>query len=92
MMHYHNRAMFIGEECGAGYYGNTSGIMPTLTLPNTKLRVRIPMVRYVMAVSGYPYPDRGIIPDYPFQRTIEDYLHDNDTELEFVLNLINKQK
>ena len=91
MMHFHKRAVFIGEECGAGYYGNTSGFMPTLTLPNTKLRVRIPMMRYVMAVSDYQYPDRGIIPDYPFQRTIEDYLNDKDTELEFVFKLIKKQ-
>jgi len=88
MMHFHKRAVFIGEECGAGYYGNTSGVMPTLTLPNTKIRIRIPMVRYVMAVSDYRYPDRGIIPDYPFQRTIEDYLNNRDSEMEFVLNLI----
>jgi hypothetical protein len=89
-LHFHKLAVFIGEECGAGYYGNTSGFMPTLTLPNTKLRVRIPMMRYVMAVSDYQYPDRGIIPDYPFQRSIEDYLNDQDTELEYVFNLIKK--
>ena len=90
MMHFHKRAVFVGEECGAGYYGNTSGMMPTLTLPNTKIRIRIPIIRYVMAVSGYKYLDRGIIPEYPFQRTIEDYLNDKDTELEFVLSLIKE--
>jgi hypothetical protein len=90
LMHYYKRAKFVGEECGAGYYGNTSGIMPTLTLPNTKLRVRIPMMRYHMAVSGYRYPDRGIIPDYPYTRSIEDLLADRDTELEYVLDLIEK--
>ncbi len=80
------------EESGAGYYGNTSGLMPTLTLPHTKLRVRIPMVRYYMAVSGYDYPDRGIFPDYPFTRTIEDHLNSKDTEMDYVLSLIEKQK
>jgi len=54
--------------------------------------MRIPMVRYHMAVSGYDYPDRGIIPDYPFTRTIEDYLGDRDTEMDFVLDLIEKQR
>ena len=92
LMHFHKKAVFVGEECGAGYYGNTSGLMPTLTLPHTKLRVRIPMVRYHMAVSGYDYPDRGIIPDYPFTRTIQDHLNGNDTEMEYVLSLIAKQK
>jgi len=90
LMHFYKRVKFVGEECGAGYYGNTSGIMPTLTLPSTKLRVRIPMMRYHMAVSGYKYPDRGIIPDYPFTRSIEDLLADRDTELEYILDLIKK--
>jgi C-terminal processing protease CtpA/Prc len=92
LMHYHKKAKFVGEECGAGYYGNTSGIMPTLTLPFTKIRVRIPMVRYHMAVSGYKYPDRGIIPDYPFTRTVQDHLNGNDTEMDYVLDLIAKQR
>lgn len=91
VLHYYKRAVFIGEECGAGYYGNTSGFAVMLTLPNTRLRIRIPMVRYIMAVSDYPYPERGIIPDYPFTRTIEDYLNGIDTELKFVLELIKKQ-
>jgi C-terminal processing protease CtpA/Prc len=91
-MHFHKKAVFVGEECGAGYYGNTSGIMPTLTLPQTKLRVRIPMVRYHMAVSGYDYPDRGIVPDYPFTRTIQDHLNGTDTEMDYVLDLIKEQK
>ena len=87
LMHFHKVATFIGEECGAGYYGNTSGFMPRLTLPNTKIRVRIPMIRYTMAVSGYP-KDRGIIPDYPVSATIEDLLNDRDTVMEFVFDLI----
>ncbi len=92
LMHSHKKAVFVGEECGAGYYGNTSGIMPTLTLPHTKLRIRIPMVRYHMAVSGYDYPDRGIIPDYPFSRSVEDHLKGRDTEMDYVLSLIAKKK
>jgi C-terminal processing protease CtpA/Prc len=87
-MHQNKRAVFVGEECGAGYYGNTSGVMPTLTLPNTGYRIRIPMVRYIMAAGGYPYPDRGILPDYPYQRSITDYLSGKDSEMEYVLDLI----
>jgi len=29
---------------------------------------------------------------YPFSRTVQDYLTDKDTEMEYVLNLIKKQK
>jgi hypothetical protein len=91
LMHYHKVAVFIGEECGSGYYGNTSGFMPRLTLPNTKIRVRIPMIRYTMAVSGYP-KDRGIIPDYPVSPNIEDLLTDKDTVMEFTFDLIAKNR
>ena len=91
LMHFHKVAVFIGEECGSGYYGNTSGFMPRLTLPNTKIRVRIPMIRYTMAVSGYP-EDRGIIPDNPVSPKIEDLLNDKDTVMEFTLDLIKKAK
>jgi hypothetical protein len=91
LMHHHQVATFIGEECGAGYYGNTSGFMPLLTLPHTKIRVRIPMLRYTMAVSGYP-EDRGIIPDYPVSATIEDLMKGKDTVMEFTLGLIKKDR
>jgi C-terminal processing protease CtpA/Prc len=89
LIHFYKKARFVGEECGAGYYGNTSGFVPTLTLPNTRLRIRIPLVKYTMAVSGYP-PDRGIIPDYPVVPQMSDLLNGGDTEMEFVLELIKK--
>jgi len=90
ILHFHRRAEFVGEECGAGYYGNTSGFMPQLTLPNTGLRIRLAMLRYHMAVSGYEPRDRGIIPDYPFTRTIGDLLEGRDTELEYALEQVKK--
>jgi hypothetical protein len=91
LIHFHKKAVFIGEECGSGYYGNTSGFMPELTLPNTKLRVRIPLLLYTMAVSGYP-EDRGIIPDHQVAPSIEDLLQGRDPVMEFTIELIKKEK
>ncbi|NIM59886.1 MAG: hypothetical protein GTO16_13260 [Candidatus Aminicenantes bacterium] len=91
LIHFHKKAKFVGEECGAGYYGNTSGFMPKLTLPNTGIQVRIPLVKYSMAVSGYA-PDRGINPDYPVVPRIEDVLNEKDTEMDFVIELIEKSR
>jgi len=90
LIHFHKKAVFIGEECGAGYYGNTSGMMPMVTLPYTQIRIVIPLVRYTMAVSGYP-GDRGIIPEYQVSPTIEDLLQDRDTVMEFAVDLIRKK-
>jgi C-terminal processing protease CtpA/Prc len=88
VVHHHGRATFVGEECGAGYYGNTSGMMVGVTLPNSGISVRVPLVRYTMAVSGYEPLDRGLIPEHQVEPTIEDLLAGRDTVLEYVLQLI----
>lgn len=88
--HFHRRGSFVGEEIGGSYYGNTSGTFLILILPNTKVRVLVPLVKYSLAVSGYPYPNRGVIPDYPVQPTIQDVLNGVDTELKYTLGLVSK--
>jgi len=90
--HYHRRGSFVGEEVGGAYYGNTSGRSLHLTLPNTKVRVDIPLRKYVLAVSGYAYPRRGVMPDYPVQPTIQDVLNGVDTEMIYTLKLIKNDK
>jgi C-terminal processing protease CtpA/Prc len=85
--HYHKRATFIGEESGGGYYGNTSGAVPALTLPNTKLVVYVPLVAYYMAVSGYQARAHGVVPDLPIRYSIEELLAGTDKELAVALEL-----
>lgn len=89
--HFNKRAVFIGEESAGGYYGNSSGFMPLVTLPNTKLGVRVPLMTYYMAVSGYKAASRGLAPDYPVEYSIEDLLAGNDKEMALALGLARKQ-
>jgi C-terminal processing protease CtpA/Prc len=88
--HFHKRATFIGEESAGGYYGNTSGAMPQVTLPHSKLTVHVPLVTYYMAVSGYKDAARGVIPDYPVHYSIEELLEGTDKELAVALELSRK--
>jgi C-terminal processing protease CtpA/Prc len=88
--HYYKKAVFFGEECGSGYYGNTSGFMVTATLPASRIRVRVPLVLYTMAVDGYP-KDRGIVPDFPVTPTIEDLLAGRDVMMERALAYLEKR-
>jgi C-terminal processing protease CtpA/Prc len=87
--HYYKKAVFFGEECGSGYYGNTSGFMVLATLPGSGIRVRVPLVLYTMAVDGYP-KDRGIVPDFPVAPTIEDVLAGRDVAMERALAYVQK--
>lgn len=83
-------AYIVGEEVGGTYKGTTGGVMGTLFLPNTKLEVRIPLVRYEMAIN--PDNKSGLLPDYPVTRSVKDWLLGKDTEKEFVLDLIRNRK
>jgi Peptidase family S41 len=84
------RGVFIGEETGGGYYGNTSGDRATVILPNTKIRVNIPMNKYVLAVKKTRYKDRGIIPDYTIIPSIADLIQGKDVQMRYALKLAEK--
>ncbi len=51
-----------GEETGGGYYGNSAMFLPDIILPNSKLRVVLPLYRLVMD-STRTKNGHGIIPD-----------------------------
>jgi hypothetical protein len=88
--HFHQRATFIGQESAGGYYGNSSGMMPQVTLPNTKVSVRVPLVTYYMAVSGYKAASHGVVPDLGVDYTIEELLAGTDKEMDVALKLARK--
>ncbi|MBK8417032.1 MAG: hypothetical protein IPL22_22460 [Bacteroidetes bacterium] len=88
-LHFHTKAVFIGEESGGGYYGNCSGPTPDFTLPNTKVRIEIPLMYYSMAVENYQYLDRGLFPNYTVTPSIIDKISNIDLELNLTKKLID---
>lgn len=52
----------VGEETGGDAYGNTAVNIPDIVLPNTRLRVRLPLYRIVVN-KNLPHDGRGIMPD-----------------------------
>jgi hypothetical protein len=85
-LHSRKRATFIGEEAAGGYYGNTSGRMPTVVLPNSKVTVRVPLQTYYLAVKGGD-PRRSILPDVEVKPTIQDLLAGSDPVMGKALEL-----
>jgi hypothetical protein len=90
LAHFHKRAEFIGEESGGAYYGNTSGVVPALTLPNTKLIVYVPLVSYYLAVSGHKQAAHGVFPDHSIRYSIEELLEGIDKELALALEMARR--
>jgi len=60
----------VGEETGGGYYGNTAWMIPDVTLPNTRVRFRLPRFRLVVD-RNREKDGRGVLPDVPALPTVE---------------------
>lgn len=82
-----DRAIFVGEETGGAYGGNTSGFFAITRLPNTHLIVGIPLWGYYTAVTNRQPLDRGVLPDHVVTPTIHDLLEGQDPVLEKALSL-----
>jgi C-terminal processing protease CtpA/Prc len=85
--HHLKRATFIGQETGGGYYGNNSGVQAIVTLPNSKVRVRLPMFEYWNAVPGYDGKRRGTVPDHVVETRAANLLRGVDEQLDLALKL-----
>ncbi len=84
---YNKRAVFIGQETSGALEGCNAGVTPYYTLPNTKLKVRIPVFRInhdiITSKTG-----RGIMPDYEITYTFKDLISKKDLELGKALELL----
>jgi len=85
------RGKFIGDMCGGGYYGNTSGDEVHFILPNTQLDIRLPLVKYTMAVQPLGKYVWGIEPDFPSYPTISDIIDNKDGQLERAIGIVEKE-
>ena len=77
----------VGEETGGGWYGNSGIMIPDITLPHTKLRVRLPIFRLVQ----YQHPSvkgTGIPPDIYIPTNYDALIKGRDQKMEVVRKLI----
>jgi len=81
----------VGEETGGGYYGNNGGFIPDVTLPNTRLRMRLPLYRIVIN-SRIPQKGTGVPPDVWVAPTAESIRQNRDVKTEKVLELIRQRR
>ncbi len=84
--------ILVGEETGGGYYGHNGAFPVTYRLPNSKFDIRFSVVNLTQDVKEKPLQPfgRGVIPDYKVSQNFNDFIKNNDTQMEFVLDLIAK--
>jgi len=86
-----NRGVFVGEETGGGYNKCTAGTMPFINLPNTKLRLRLPL-KVIQTTNQRKLEGRGVFPQYPVAETIQDILDKKDVVMEKAKELISEKQ
>lgn len=81
----------VGEETGGGAYGNSAWLIPDVTLPETKVRFRLPIFRLVIDQKS-PKNGRGVQPEVESFPTVELIKRNVDYKVEKAMELIRKDK
>lgn len=81
---------YVGEASGGAYWGDFAGHFKYITLPHSRLQVRIPLKKLTHAVA----PDRAngftVEPDFDVSRSYEDLLANRDYLLTYTQELIKQ--
>ena len=86
-----SNAVFIGEETGGNPKMLSGGDIATLVLPNTKIRVHIPLRKTIINISsentGY-----GLKPDFEVKESFQDKVLGHDPVMEYALEFLGRKK
>jgi hypothetical protein len=76
----------VGEETGGGAYGNSAWLIPDVTLPNTKVRFRLPLFRLV--IDKNTPKGRGVIPEVEADPSVNAIRKNEDYKVGKVVEMI----
>lgn len=83
-----NRAILIGEELGSNQFC-TANQKRNLKLRNTGVAYQVAQTGFFTTVESFP-KDKGIMPDHHIVQSIDDYLNNVDTVMEYTMKLIEE--
>lgn len=81
---------YVGEASGSAYWGDFAGHFKTVTLPNSRLQVRIPLKKLTHAVETQRANGFTVEPDFSITRNFNDLMTNRDFVLDYTLRLIRQ--
>ncbi|MFK8006101.1 MAG: S41 family peptidase [Saprospiraceae bacterium] len=87
ILKFNTKGVFVGQETGGGFQGNTSGLIPESQL-SSGLVFSIPLLKYINAVDPNVNFGRGTIPSVKIESSPLDNLNGKDSVLEKVFDII----
>ena len=91
VLQHQDNVTIVGEETGGGSYGNSAWLIPDVTLPETKIRFRLPLFRLVIN-KNYPKTGKGVQPEVEAFPSIEAIKNAADYKLDKTMELIRRSK
>ena len=87
---YARNVTIVGVETMGGYYVHNGHIALVYELPDSEIKTKFSVVFVVQDAPVRPDQPvgRGIIPDYEVWQRLDDFLANKDTQMEFILKLI----
>lgn len=79
-----------GEEAGGGWHGNNGILIPDIILPNTHLRIRLPLFRLVQ-YNHVVKDGRGVIPDIYIGTDYDALMKGIDKKMTVVMKMIKER-
>ena len=84
------RATLIGEKAGGSAEGTTAGIQYTLTLPESGIKTRIPVIRYFTNIKSFE-PGLSTSPDIYAPMTVDAFRARRDPALEAAMTFVKNR-
>jgi C-terminal processing protease CtpA/Prc len=82
---------FVGEASGGAYWGDFAGQFKYVTLPHSRIQVRIPLKKLIHAVAESHANGFTIEPDFKVHRTHDDLMTNQNAALRETMMLIRRQ-
>ena len=83
--------VLLGEETGGGWHGNNGILIPDIILPNTHIKVRLPLFRLIQYHHAQK-DGRGIPPDIYLGTNYNALIKGIDYKMKFVLDMIKAKR
>lgn len=83
--------VLLGEDTGGGWHGNNGILIPDIVLPNTHIKVRLPLFRLVQYHHA-PKDGRGVPPDINIGTNYNALVKGIDYKMKFVMDMIKAKR
>lgn len=87
----YDRGIFIGEEAGSNPFTQNGDFEQMLKLPNSGIRMRIPLLHYKMNVD-FENTGQGVVPEHYIKNSITQELNNEDAVMDWTLEFIRTEK